>query len=191
MWFLPSEPSEERWWMTSLLKRRLHYTVSDWCWNPWHIQKQHKTITHNFTWFYKATLSSFTVNQGDFAYTTIKYDVWLLYSLTTSGGGTVWASGPHTLLTVWAWPTHFWHYFLLFLFCLSPLIIDFFQDWPTHFQNRSASAAYHISFQRIFYVVLRQAYLMLPQGHKYVPWGMLHWNDYCMVNDRWWHCLTL
>ena len=26
------------------------------------------------------------------------------------------------------------------LFCLSPLIIDFFQDWPTHFQNRSAAA---------------------------------------------------
>ena len=61
----------------------------------------------------------------------------------TSGGGTVWAmwaSGPPTFLTVWAWPTHFWHYFLLLLFCLSPLIIDFFQDWPTHFQNRSAAA---------------------------------------------------
>ena len=61
--------------------------------------------------------------------------------LDTSGGGTVWAmwaSGPPTLLTVCrAWPTHF----LLFLFCLSPLIIDFFQDWPTHFQNRSAAAA--------------------------------------------------
>ena len=59
-----------------------------------------------------------------------------------SGGGTVWAmwaSGPPTFLTVWAWPTYFWHYFLLFLFCLSPLIIDFFQDWPTHFQNRSAA----------------------------------------------------
>ena len=60
-----------------------------------------------------------------------------------SGGGTVWAmwaSGPPTFLTVWAWPTHVWHYFLLFLFCLSPLIVDFFQDWPTHFQNRSAAA---------------------------------------------------
>ena len=31
-------------------------------------------------------------------------------------------------------------YFLLFLFFLSPLIIDFFQDWPTHFQNLSAPA---------------------------------------------------
>ena len=57
-----------------------------------------------------------------------------------SGGITMWASGPPTFLTVWAWPTHFWHYFLLFLFCLSPLIINFFQDWPTHFQNRSATA---------------------------------------------------
>ena len=38
------------------------------------------------------------------------------------------------------WPTHNWHYFLLFLFCLSPLIINCFQDWPTHFQNRSAAA---------------------------------------------------
>ena len=40
--------------------------------------------------------------------------------------------------------THFWHYFLLFLFCLSPLIIDFFLDWPTHFQNRSTAAAAHL-----------------------------------------------
>ena len=52
-------------------------------------------------------------------------------------------NGPPTFLTVWAWPTHFWHYFLLFLFCLSPLIIDFYQDWPTHFQNRSAAPGQH------------------------------------------------
>ena len=55
-----------------------------------------------------------------------------------SGSGTVWAmwaSGPPTF-----WTVYFWHYFLLFLFCLSPLIIDSFQDWPTHFQNRSAAA---------------------------------------------------
>ena len=36
-----------------------------------------------------------------------------------SGGRTVWAmwaSGPPTFVTVWAWPTHFWHYFLFFAY---------------------------------------------------------------------------
>ena len=39
----------------------------------------------------------------------------------------MWASGPPT--------------FGITFFCLlkSPLIIDIFQDWPTHFQNRSAT----------------------------------------------------
>ena len=93
------------------------------------------------------TITDLTTEGKDFAQTAIHYCA--PSSCACTGGGTVWAmwaSGPLTFATVWAWPTHF----LRLCFCVffrrkknvsesPPPPHQLFQPWPTHFQNRSAA----------------------------------------------------